>query len=758
MNGLALALAYVALQGTPAPQGTEITDTLFGWPLREKTLVAWVRLADLDQRGGSVLTIQDNVERFDALVFGECSPKRWMTGSDFFRRSVPAEQQTWEVENAGPGEVVQIAARWFLHEVDLWRNGERIAHQATAEPTPAFEDDARVVMGLRHLAAAGGDSFRGAILDARIYSGVLEPEQIRALQPDTLESKGDVIVRSPFAWWRFEGDDPGDEMARLPAFELIGGARVVDGELVLPGNGAAFSAGRTMLPTRANESRPKWHLTAWPDEGVALPYDTNGCIWWKGRYHLMYIFQDARGHCWGHASSANLVDWTFHPAALAPEPGDTDHGTFSGNAFLGADGRPMLCWFGIDAGVCVATAEMPTTATPLKTGAGSGGGGDAGNEDLLIRWRKHPDNPVVPIPKPGEPGHGEYTVWDPYLWREGDDYVCLLGGNSRDGKDTLWAGRAKDLLAWEWRGAFYSQPDPSWTVAGEDCSCPDFFALGDRHVLLCISHKVGARAYVGRFDAATLRFEPERHVRMNWPGGHFFAPESLLAPDGRRIFWAWITDPRSMATQRRTGSGAQSLPRVLDVAPDGTLAITPARELEALRGEPIEFSANRLDDGIPLLLDSRRGDSLELDVAIEVGTATEVALIVRADFVSGEQTAIVWRPATETLSIDLAHSTLRKDVHYSAGPIDVYGGHVDPRTSIDAPLELAAGEPLLLRVFLDGPLIEVFANDRQCLTTQLFPQSPEALDVRLLARGGDARLLRAIAWPMRAAEFIDRRR
>ncbi|MBM4013781.1 MAG: hypothetical protein FJ293_02315 [Planctomycetes bacterium] len=77
---------------------------------------------------------------------------------------------------------------------------------------------------------------------------------------------------------------------------------------------------------------------------------------------------------------------------------------------------------------------------------------------------------------------------------------------------------------------------------------------------------------------------------------------------------------------------------------------------------------------------------------------------------------------------------------------------------IDAPLELAAGETLRLRVFLDGPLLEVFANERQCLTTQVHPRSRAALGVELLARGGVARLRRASGWPLRAATFTDRRR
>ena len=177
---------------------------------------------------------------------------------------------------------------------------------------------------------------------------------------------------------------------------------------------------------------------------MCLPYDANGCIYWKGKYHLMYIFQDPSGPTaatvGGTPSSTDLVNWTFHPAALVPAPGDPDTGIFSGNAFVNKEGKPMLCWFGIDAGVCVATAE----------------------DDDLIRWKKHPKNPIIPVPKPGEPGYGVYRVWDPYLWLEGDTYYCLLGGNDcPTARTRSTCCKSPDLVNWKPLHPFYEHPDLS---------------------------------------------------------------------------------------------------------------------------------------------------------------------------------------------------------------------------------------------------------------------------------------------------------
>lgn len=69
----------------------------------------------------------------------------------------------------------------------------------------------------------------------------------------------------------------------------------------------------------------------------------------------------------------------------------------------------------------------------------------------------------------------------------------------------------------------------------------------------------------------------------------------------------------------------------------------------------------------------------------------------------------------------------------------------------EAPLRLSPGEPLRLRVFLDGCMLEVFANGRQALCQQIWPTRDDSLDVRFLARDGDARINTLIVWEMKAA-------
>jgi len=491
---------------------------------------------------------------------------------------------------------------------------------------------------------------------------------------------------------------------------------------------------------------PVYHLTARPDEGVWYPGDPNGAIYWNGRYHVMYIYQDrsqpGREHCWGHYSSPDLINWTLHPPCLVPREEDTDTGTFSGNALVDKDGKPMLCWFGLGpkAGVCVATAE----------------------DDDLVVWKKHPANPIIPCPAEGEPDFGKYRVWDPYLWLEGDTYYCLLGGNNLpNGKDTLYLCKSQDLLEWEKVGPFY-EGNPEWREDYEDCSCPDFFALRDRYVLLCISHGIGSRCYIGKFDREHDRFEPEEHVRMNWRGGAFFAPESLLDEKERRVFWGWVTDPRTSSAQKE-GSGFLSLPRVMDLSNGGTLQITPPDELTSLRRNHRRLENITIKHAETVLLEGISGSALELEFDVDMSKTSNFGIMLRCSPDEEEKTLIWVVNGRGSMTVDASRSTTGKDVAYSSPPFMSYGmpdakWNPHPYPSFEAPFALQKNERLRLRIYLDGCMLEAFANDRQCVTQMIFPARADSLQVKATAWGAEQAVIHSVdAWDMGPINIDDQR-
>ncbi|MEW6304252.1 MAG: DUF1553 domain-containing protein [Verrucomicrobiota bacterium] len=149
--------------------------------LRERTLEAWVALANLEQQGGGVMTVEtSNGAFFDSIVFAEKEPKKWVPGSNHFRRS---QNLNGIAETAGPGELVHVAVVYRAdNSVAFFRNGVPYAPPYT----PAGEDSAlrtyeaghaRILLGRRH--TGGGRAFlAGEIDEARLYHRALSAEEI----------------------------------------------------------------------------------------------------------------------------------------------------------------------------------------------------------------------------------------------------------------------------------------------------------------------------------------------------------------------------------------------------------------------------------------------------------------------------------------------------------------------------------------------------------------------------------------------------
>lgn len=480
---------------------------------------------------------------------------------------------------------------------------------------------------------------------------------------------------------------------------------------------------------RTDPQAPRYHFIA--PEGNALPFDPNGALFWKGLYHLFYIFQDPvlphGGHCWGHASSPDLLHWTFHPTALAPAPGDPETGIFSGGAFVNKAGVPTLIYHGVGAGTCIATAQ----------------------DDQLITWKKSPHNPVIPETKPGDKGWGVYNVFDPHAWLDGDSYYVILGGKIKphDLRDTAYLFRSPDMIHWEYLRPFYS-PHPEWTGPEEDCACPDFFKLGDRYMLACISHPRGARYYLGRCQEGT--FIPEEHHRMNWPGGSCFAPETLLDDRGRRVFWAWVLDQRKGEWIVKNELGVMTLPRILSLDVRGQLQINPPAEFASLRRQPRHREALVVAPGQELPLVGIAGDVMELELEAAVPSGGVFGLKVRLSPDGAEQTSILVDTVVHTLTVDTTRASLNPEIAQRFPILHVSGAGIEQaEVRVQAaPFTLAADEPLRLRIFLDKSILEVYANGRQCVTQRLYPTRADSTGVVLFSQQGTTTVRSLDAWDL----------
>ena len=191
-----------------------------------------------------------------------------------------------------------------------------------------------------------------------------------------------------------------------------------------------------------------------------------------------------------------------------------------------------------------------------------------------------------------------------------------------------------------------------------------------------------------------------------------------------------------------------SLPRVLSLAPDGTLAIAPAPELETLRLRPRRVEAFHIAAGRDATLNGISGNCMELSMRIEPRAATEVGLKVLCSPDNSEQTVISYLPGERKLQVDFRQSSLADDLQYWDYDPARAEAFRTTGTVQAAPFRLADGEALELRVFIDRPVIEVFANRRQTLTQRVYPTRADSTAVRLFATGGGAHASVVEIWEM----------
>jgi beta-fructofuranosidase len=260
------------------------------------------------------------------------------------------------------------------------------------------------------------------------------------------------------------------------------------------------------------------------------------------------------------------------------------------------------------------------------------------------------------------------------------------------------------------------------------------FKMGDKHILVCISHRLGCRYYVG--DWKNEQFYPEFHEQMSWVDNAFFAPESLLDDRGRQIMWAWIFDGRSNETATASGwSGTMSLPRVMWLGGDMKMRMRPPEELEMLRYNPKKLANLTVEANSELPLKDIRGNTIEMNIEMAPYGAEQCGVKVCCSPDGEEQTVIFYDSIEKKLKIDTTGSSLGE------GPKSVEAG----------PFELEQDEILKLQVFIDRSVVEVFANDRQAVMRRVYPTRDDSQNVVLFSKGGATEVKSIDAWNMAAA-------
>ena len=433
--------------------------------------------------------------------------------------------------------------------------------------------------------------------------------------------------------------------------------------------------------------QPKYHVTG----GIGWINDPNGFAPYKGEYHLFfqyYPYDTKWGPMhWGHVKTKDFIRWERLPAALAPDMDYDRDGCFSGSAVELPDGRHLLMYTGVRN-----VRRRNGMIDGFQTQCIAIGDG--------VNYEKLPQNPVIDrtmLPEGGSP----LDFRDPKIWREGDRFYAVMGNRGEDESGTILLYQSPDGVNWE----YVSLVSACHNQYGRMWECPDLFPLDGKSVLLVSPQEMTAVGLefhpgnanvclIGNFDREKNHLNRESVQAIDY-GLDFYAPQTLLTEDGRRVMIAWMQnwETCSCKPQELRFMGQMTIPRELSVR-DGRLYQNPVRELEKYRGVQITYR-NVLVLG-EMNLRGVSGRYLDMTITLRPGDENQLynwfRLYVARD---GEHyTMIRFRPNTGTIKVDRTQSGFPHDiVNIREFPVGSRDGH------------------LKLRVIMDRYSLELFIND-----------------------------------------------
>ncbi len=466
----------------------------------------------------------------------------------------------------------------------------------------------------------------------------------------------------------------------------------------------AQSALEKLCARRGNAWYPIFHLA--PPAGWMN--DPNGLIYFNGRYHAFFQHHPASAYQgpmhWGHATSTDMLHWQHEPIALAPGDKYDRDGCFSGSA-VDDDGVLSLIYTGH---ICL---------------------DDRGNDSIIREVQcLATSHDGIHFEKQGcvlTPPEGIMHFRDPKVWHEDSSWWMVIGARDASDNGQVLLYRGTSLRDWHLEHVL------AHSAAGKSYmwECPDFFRCGNFHWLMFSPQGMPPSGYRFRnlFQSGVLAGSWKPGSVFALKGGFeeldyghdFYAPQSMLAEDGRRIIMAWMNMWDSpVPTRSEAWAGCLTLPREV-FERDGRLCQRPVREVESLRKKCQPLSPVRLQ-GLQLLTEN----------------------------VQAAELLVTWHTVdshAEHYGVRLGDG-LRLYVDNQAGRLVLWRYY--PEEGLDGyrSVELPDTEYLTLRIFLDRSSVEVFVNDGEAtLSSRIYPQA-DSRQLSLYAAHGDAILTDGTLW------------
>lgn len=585
-------------------------------------------------------------------------------------------------------------------ELKLYLNGSEIA--CTDVPVGARlvqADDTDLLIGRNNHSSVLADVFHlqmfsGILDELKIYNQALNTEQIASAYQHVLDSTS-------------EGTHPQLEYDEI-------------------------KLDRT--PLLQDRHRPQYHASP-PAHWMNEPHAP---IYFDGQYHLFYQHNPLGPFFyhihWGHWVSKDLVHWRDLPVALAPEHDDlSPDGIWSGSATYDANGLPVLFFTAANDNLSPNQSVALAQSTYLQDH----------NPDL-VQWTKYSDSLMV---QPhGIGAFGDFR--DPFVWKEGDRWLALVGSGIEDVGGVALAFSSEDMLNWTYKGIFYQADLQKYPYLGPIWELPVFLPLGidqqgqHKHILLVSPVGEGADVevfyWIGQWDEQQMSFIPDQEEPQLIDVGdfHFTGPSGMIDPKtNRKIIFTIAQGDRTSELEYQAGWAHNAgLPLSIYLREDGRLGIEPIQELQSLRGKNhVSFQEKSLQEAIDLLKHVR-GDRLEIQVELQSRTAQNIGIKVRCTPDRAEETLLYYDKKADQLLVDRTKSTLNPQ-EVSTG---IQGGTLDIHD-----------DSLKLHIYLDGSMIEVYANGLKSLTTRVYPSRADALEMELWS-DGELEVISMEVWDMQS--------
>lgn len=470
------------------------------------------------------------------------------------------------------------------------------------------------------------------------------------------------------------------------------------------------------------EQRPLFHLT--PPTGWMN--DPNGFSFYKGRFHLFFQYNPYSTHWdtmhWGHAVSDDLLQWEYLPVALAPDDPYDEMGCFSGCAVGLPDGKMMLMYTSLryigDPVRKDAPGFMDSTQIVQTQSAAVGDG---------ITFEKYENNPVIPETVLPE-DISRHDFRDPKILclRDGT-YLAVAAAKGLDGYGQILMFRSRDGFSWE----YWKPLIRNYGCFGKMWECPDFFELDGKWVLIISPMEMlpvegrypngyGCMALIGDFDESSGTFAVQKDQPLDC-GIDFYAAQTLLSPDGRRIMVGWMQNWSTLAMHRDDlpWAGQMSLPRELFFKGD-VLCQRPAAELAQRHVDEVHYKSVPVSSGeVSLYGVSGRMIDLDLEVCTVPGTPLYRWFSIRFAQNEIHSTRVFFFPLEGMVRLDRSNSGSRQAVVHER--VCSIGPSPDGR--------------IRMRIILDRFSAEVFLNDGEYVMSAVIYTDLSADKVSFLAEG-----------------------